>query len=565
MDGREGDGITQLNHHPEILSRHIAILGKTGAGKSYLARVIVEGILRAAGRVCVIDPTGVWWGLRSNAAGDGPGFPVLVFGGRHGDIRLAAGDGAALAEIIGTSSTPAVLDTSDLRVSERTRLFADFASGLVQQNRGPLHLVVDEAHLFAPQGRVADPLSAQMLHAANNLVSLGRARGLRITLITQRPAKLHKDSLTQVETLIALRLIAPQDRRAVEDWIADNADARTGRNVISSLATLRTGEGWIWAPEFGLLERIAVPRITTWDSGRAPEEDDDASPVLAPIDLAAIQARLETAAAEEADDPARLRRRVAELEAELRKAGRPAPAALDRARAEGVTVGAASARAELNRVAGDLAAIGERLAALQRSIGAALEEPSQLDGAPVATPPPPRPARSPAKPRLAPGAPAAASPLSGPQQQLLGALAWWAAAGHDAPSRAQVAAVTGWRVTSGHLKNVAGSLRSLGLVDYPAEGRLALSAAGRGVAPEAEAGAGLVDRIRAILDGPQRQVLEALLSAPSNELGRGELAARCGWSPASGHVKNVVGSMRSLELVTYPAAGRVALAGWVRD
>jgi DNA helicase HerA-like ATPase len=87
-------------------------------------------------------------------------------------------------------------------------------------NSKPLHIIIDEAHLFAPQGRVPDPQSGRMVHAANNLVSGGRVKGLRIMLISQRPAKLHKDSLTQVETLIAMRLIAPQDRAAVEDSVA---------------------------------------------------------------------------------------------------------------------------------------------------------------------------------------------------------------------------------------------------------------------------------------------------------------------------------------------------------
>jgi DNA helicase HerA-like ATPase len=96
--------------------------------------------------------------------------------------------------------------------------------------------VIDEAHLFAPQaGTRGAGAMPDMLHAANNLISLGRSRGLRIVLISQRPAKVHKDSLTQVESLVAMRLIAPQDRKAVEEWIADQADKETGKEIIASL------------------------------------------------------------------------------------------------------------------------------------------------------------------------------------------------------------------------------------------------------------------------------------------------------------------------------------------
>ena len=217
----------------EALKNHIAIIGKAGSGKTFCAKGIAEGLLDAGERVCIIDPTGVWHGLRSKANGKSGAYPVVIFGGEHGDVPLNAVHGEAIAEIIATSNTPAIIDVSLMRVGERTRFFTDFASELLRRNKGPLHLIIDEAHVFAPQGRVADPQSGNMLHAANNLISLGRARGLRVTLITQRPAKLHKDSLSQVETLIALRLIAPQDRKAVEDWIADQADREKGRDIIA--------------------------------------------------------------------------------------------------------------------------------------------------------------------------------------------------------------------------------------------------------------------------------------------------------------------------------------------
>ncbi len=203
--------------------KHIAILGKTGSGKSNLAKTIAEDLLARGARVCVIDPTGTWWGLRLMADGATPsGHPIVIFGGQHADLPVAAAHGEAIARAIGTSSTPAIIDTRQLTVSDRTRFFTGFAETLIQANRGELTLIVDEAHLFMPQSgaRVGGGAPA-MLHAGNNLVSLGRGVGLRIILISQRPAKLHKDSLTQVETLVAMRLIAPQDRNAIDDWIGE--------------------------------------------------------------------------------------------------------------------------------------------------------------------------------------------------------------------------------------------------------------------------------------------------------------------------------------------------------
>lgn len=200
-----------------------------------------------------------------------------------------------------------------MTVGQRTRFFAAFAEALLRFNRGPLHLIIDEAHLFAPQGRVNDPQSGAMLHAANNLVSLGRGRGLRIILISQRPAKLHKDSLTQVETLIAMRLIAPQDRAAVKDWVGEWADATKGAEIIASLPSLPRGDAWVWSPQIDYLERTHFPLAATFDSGTA--EANSAARELPSIDLAQIGERMDTIRQEAmANDPKRLKARIVELE-----------------------------------------------------------------------------------------------------------------------------------------------------------------------------------------------------------------------------------------------------------
>ena len=297
--------------HALVSTHHTAYLGKTGSGKSNAAKVMVETQLLRKERVCIVDPTGAWWGLRLKADGSPSPFPIVIFGGHHADVPITGDHGAVVADVVAGSSTPAIIDTLLMTVGERTRFFTDFAETLLRKNKGPLNLVLDEAHVFAPQGKVPDPQAGKMLHAANNLVALGRSRGLRISLITQRPAKLHKDSLTQVETMIALRVIAPQDRAAIEAWIGEWAGKGEGKDIIASLPSLPTGDAWIWSPEAGILERYHFPLASTFDSGK-PLED---MPELAPIDLASVHAMLGAAAEElEADDPKKLKARIAELE-----------------------------------------------------------------------------------------------------------------------------------------------------------------------------------------------------------------------------------------------------------
>jgi uncharacterized protein len=365
----------------EALQQHIAVLGKTGSGKTFAIKGIVEHLLDRGRRVGVVDPTGAWWGLRSSRDGAGPGFPVLVLGGDHGDLPLPALGGAAVARLLSEQGVNLVADTSALTVGERTRWFFDFASTLYRVNRSPLNLVLDEAHNFAPQmgGRSMGDLDiGKMLHAANTLASGGRSRGIRLAMITQRPQKLHKDALTSADTLIAMRVLAPQDRSAVEDWIKGCGDTAQGKAVLSSLATLQRGEGWVWYPEGGFLQRMSFPAIRTFDSSATPV---DGGTVAAPraaadIDLTEIREALADAVKEaEANDPKALRAQVKALEAELAdaRAGKPAAeiavdeAALeesegrgyDRGRAEGHALGVRAIAGVLERLATLSGAIAE--------------------------------------------------------------------------------------------------------------------------------------------------------------------------------------------------------------
>lgn len=310
------------------LKKHIAILGMNGSGKTSVAKSeIIEPALEAGERVCNIDPTGVGWGLRLSATGKSKGFSIYIVGGSHADFPLFKRDGKAWGEIVGTSSDSFIFDTSQMTVTDRSVWWTDFAETLLRLNRGPLKLVIDEAHLFAPQGGAkGGGATPDMLHATNNLLSLGRSRGLRITMISQRPAKLHKDSLTQAHTLIAMSLMAPHDRQAVSDWIADQADVARGKEIVASLPSLEPGEGWLWAPREKVLERVKFSRPRTFDSSSAPDDGDTEGPSLPAMNPDAIKSKLETVAKETvANDPAKLRAELTKLKAELAKAAKPVP------------------------------------------------------------------------------------------------------------------------------------------------------------------------------------------------------------------------------------------------
>ena len=283
--------------HPipdEALDADIAILGKKGRGKTIVAKGVVERLLEMERRVLVFDPLSTWWGLRSNAEGDGPGFPIAVFGGPKGDMPLTESMGRPLARIVAENNLPMVVDMGNMRKAEWQRLVREMCDELFTVNRDPLWLILEEADVFAPQNPMKGD-SAAVLGEIDRIARRGRAFGFRLISITQRPARIHKDVLTQLSTLVALGVTGPQDREAIKAWIDGNADRDQSKEVMDSLAKLPVGTGWVWAPDQDLLEKVRFPMIKTLDTSKTPKAGEKRiEPTkLADVDLTAIKAALE--------------------------------------------------------------------------------------------------------------------------------------------------------------------------------------------------------------------------------------------------------------------------------
>lgn len=564
------------------LGQHIAVLGKTGSGKTFAAKAaIVEPLLERGRRVGIVDPTDAWWGLRSSRDGKGPGFPVLVLGGDHGDLPLPANGGGAVARLLVEQRVNLVASTKHLTIGERTRWFIDFAGTVSRLNRSPLHLVLDEAHNFAPKGKVPDPDTGKMLHAANTLASGGRSIGIRLTMITQRPQKLHNDALTSADTLIAMRVLAPHDRLAVEDWIKGCGDMAAGKEVLNSLASLQRGEGWIWYPEGGHLVRARFPQITTFDSSATPQDGHalEAPKGAAEVDLTEIRAALAEAVKEaEANDPKLLRSRIAQLEADLRKSkvtseihkSEPDGLAIAAARQEGREEGAREGYGAGLRAVQPLA---ERLGTLSTAISETIEG-FQQDLRRLAAAHPPTEHREPVAPstlqrhaRPAPslqerhaGGAGVAPRARGAKQRILDALAWLRAVGIPRADKVQLALLADASPSSSGYQNNLGFLRSAGLIDYPFAGVVELTAAGLAAAQvpaRAPTTEDLHRTLEAKLARPQWQIVRELIGAYPRSMTREQLARAIDQSFSSSGFQNNLGALRSLGFIDYPQRGQV--------
>lgn len=316
-----------------VFDQHIAILGKTGSGKSSVLRHIVEHLLDRKKRVCIVDPKGDWWGLKVSADGKGAGYPVILFGdfkkADARDVPINDRSGKHIADLITSGNRPCVIGLRGWSQGAMTRFWVDFASGLFNANSGEMYLVGDEFHNFAPKQwkGMSDretPVGVG-LHWSNRLLSEGRGLGLVCMIASQRPQKVHNDTLTSCETLFAMRVVHAADREAVKTWIDGNGDPEVGKEVLRTLAALARGEAWVWSPEIGFgPKRIAFPMFRTFDSFAPPQlQGKVSSKGWADVNLDAVRTALSEAVREaEANDPKLLRKQIAELTAQLKK--RPA-------------------------------------------------------------------------------------------------------------------------------------------------------------------------------------------------------------------------------------------------
>ena len=237
--------------------QRFAFLAKTGAGKTYCAAVLAEEMLKNQVPIIVIDPMGVWWGLRKGADGKSDGYPVVIFGGEHADLTLPLERPDELARALVASNISAVIDVADLSHAALQRFIPPFLDELRRINREDRHIFIEEADVIAPQKPQKD--ETRCLGAVDVFVRRGGNKNLGVTLISQRSAVVNKNVLTQSDYLVVLRTTAPQDKAAVADWaVSKSADRKELNLWLDSLANLKNGEAYLWGEFSGEVDKIKV-------------------------------------------------------------------------------------------------------------------------------------------------------------------------------------------------------------------------------------------------------------------------------------------------------------------
>lgn len=568
----------------EAVTQTFAALARRGRGKTYTASVIAEELLAAGQQIVAIDPTGAWWGLRSE-------YPIVVLGGDHADLPLEEGAGELLARAIVEERFSAVIDLSAFRKGQIMRFMVAFAETLYRLNRQPLHLFVDEADAVAPQSKTFGGDEPRMLGAMGDIVRRGRKRGIGCTLITQRPAVISKNVLTQCDSLFALGLSHPIDIKAVMEWINVHADPDQAKQVIESLPTMGIGEAWFWSPAWlGVLKRVKIRERRTFDSSATPKAGQKIRPpkTLAKLDVAALGAQIQAAAERaKADDPKELRRKIAQLEKDLVAAGKSGqkataadPARIAEARAdERARVHARLARlmktpfgqvlANAERAVKELEAIQAKVVELASTIaipdaaaGPVIHAAPTSPLAPDATNGRPFGDRHTSRTAMrspTPSAAGEASDLPKGEAKILARLIQFP----DGLRREQLTVMTGYKRSS--RDTYLQRLRERGLVETAGE-LVTASESGRAALPHAEPlpiGAELRACWLGCLPEGERVILEKLIEAWPDNIDRERLSEETGYKRSSRDT--YLQRMRAKQLITEPERGCVAASPTLFD
>lgn len=319
----------------------LIVYGGKGMGKTNLGGVLVEELDRAGIRFSVIDPMGVWWGLRHDEDGKGRGVEVLILGGIHGDLPITPDSGAVVADLVVDEDASVIIDISRRQdgsmwsIGERIRFVTAYVRRLYQrqgEQRRPLHQVIDEAARFAPQVVRAGELEvAQCMGAIAVLVEEGRNVGVGVTLVTQRSARLNKDVAELADCMIAFRTVGPNSRRAVLDWLGEHVDKERIKEIDAKLRSLPRGTALVVSPGWLEFEGVVpIRKRHTFDSSKTPElgKQVRASGTGAKPDLAKYRERLaEIVEEQKGNDPKTIRAELKQVRAELEKLRASKPSA----------------------------------------------------------------------------------------------------------------------------------------------------------------------------------------------------------------------------------------------
>ncbi|WP_423995482.1 helicase HerA domain-containing protein [Halorubrum trapanicum] len=299
----------------ELLTGRGFITGKSGSGKSNTASVVAEKLLDSALGILIVDVDGEYYGLKEE-------YEILHAGADDEcDIVVSPEHAEKLANLALEQNVPIILDVSGyLEEETANELLLEVVKQLFAKEKRmkkPFLLVIEECHEYIPEGGGMDETGKMLIKVGKR----GRKHGLGIVGISQRPADVKKDFITQCDWLCWHRLTWDNDTKVVGRIL--------GSKYASAVEDLGDGEAFLMTDWDESIRRIQFHRKETFDAGATPGLDDFERPELKSVssdlvgELESISDEKERRESEIADLKQELEkkdRRIADLERELEEA-----------------------------------------------------------------------------------------------------------------------------------------------------------------------------------------------------------------------------------------------------
>jgi hypothetical protein len=213
----------------------IFICGVTGSGKSFTAGLLMEEINQVGLQFVCFDVLGAHGGLQQlpNVEGLEP---------KSGETVNIKG----LVQRLKQEPTSFVVDISDLPLAKQQSLLAEYCDEMLTQklNKG-IMTFFEECQDFVPQR--GQPLS---FGSIVRMCKLGRQYGYGVCLISQRPASVSKDALSQCSVYLIHNLINHRDLKAVEDQMGFGTDREQLKKVLTDISAASQGEVICYSPSY---------------------------------------------------------------------------------------------------------------------------------------------------------------------------------------------------------------------------------------------------------------------------------------------------------------------------
>jgi len=224
-----------LNFPLDFVREKIFLTGITGSGKSWTGGLIMEEINRVGLQFVCFDALGAHGGLSQL-----PNVEELKpKGGETLNIK-------GLIDRLKKEPTSFVIDISDMNLEKQQQVVAEYCDDLLQAKLGKgIMTIFEECQDFVPQQ--GKPVS---FDGIVRLCKLGRQNGYGVCLISQRPASVSKEALSQCSVYMIHNLINHRDLKAVEDQMGFGTDKGEVKKVLGGISCAQQGEVVCYSPSY---------------------------------------------------------------------------------------------------------------------------------------------------------------------------------------------------------------------------------------------------------------------------------------------------------------------------